>query len=275
MASFLKSLTTVLTTYIKNPFVAYWPWTIAVPATLAVLPIYCNDWNYAFGHGYGNIMVLNGVLTYFMHSKGAFPGGMKKMQIFHLAVNIIYGLRLKYFIAKREADRDYKRNRHDKEMKVDPPLPRFAMAAMVASSASMLIAPVYYHATSVAVPTIASAVGAVLMVGGLLFESIADEQQNTEKKKNPKDVVMNGLWRYSRSANYTGEIIFHIGNWLTAVHVYRGWTFATSAIGPLIFVQIMIDAANRRENERQKKHGNKAYYQQYVRTTSRLFPGIY
>ena len=53
--------------------------------------------------------------------------------------------------------------------------------------------------------------GIIIWIFGFSVETIADAQKNAFKNAHPNDFVQSGIWRYSRYANYNGEITLWIG----------------------------------------------------------------
>ena len=58
--------------------------------------------------------------------------------------------------------------------------------------------------------------GLIVLVVGFLIELIADIQMYNFKRKimNKGEVMMTGLWKYSRHPNYFGEMVFWWGLYL-------------------------------------------------------------
>ena len=49
-------------------------------------------------------------------------------------------------------------------------------------------------------------IGIIIWFGGFALEATADYQKSAFKKEHPKDFITSGVWKYSRYANYFGEV---------------------------------------------------------------------
>jgi len=116
-------------------------------------------------------------------------------------------------------------------------------------------------------------VGCFLSLFGLLYETIADYQKNTFKKKYPKKLITSGLWAYSRHPNYFGEILVWWGMYVMVVPYLHG-LFHLVVLGPMFITLLLlfVSGVNLLEKSWKEKYGNEAYYQAYVRQTSIFIP---
>jgi steroid 5-alpha reductase family enzyme len=118
--------------------------------------------------------------------------------------------------------------------------------------------------------TALNAVGVVLAVLGIVFESTGDFQL-ARFKADPANhglVMDRGLWRYTRHPNYFGDFcvwwglfILSVGNLVTVIGV----------IGPLVMSVLLMRYSGVGPLERQL-HRSKPQYADYVRRTSAFFP---
>ncbi len=115
--------------------------------------------------------------------------------------------------------------------------------------------------------------GFVLSLFGLIYETIADYQKNTFKKKNPKTLITTGLWATSRHPNYFGEVLVWWGTLIMVLPYLRGATFLV-AFGPVFITVLLlfVSGVNLLEKSWKEKYGQEAYYQTYVRQTSIFIP---
>ncbi|MDT4762024.1 DUF1295 domain-containing protein [Sphaerochaeta sp. PS] len=116
-------------------------------------------------------------------------------------------------------------------------------------------------------------VGFVLSIFGLVYETIADHQKNSFKKKNPKKLITTGLWATSRHPNYFGEILVWWGTFIMVVPYLSGLSFLV-LLGPLFITLLLlfVSGVNLLEKSWKEKYGKEAYYQEYVRQTSIFIP---
>jgi len=98
------------------------------------------------------------------------------------------------------------------------------------------ILPLYYafYSTQNVAYTGLVIAGFVVSIGGVLIETIADEQLYAWRKKKLSLYIDEGLWRYSRHPNYFGEFSFWLGlyfiglgvdieNWWTGIGALAIW----------------------------------------------------
>lgn len=133
----------------------------------------------------------------------------------------------------------------------------------------------------VAMPLLASVTGsrtlnlidglaAVLVLFGILFESIADAQLAAFKSRPDSRgrVMNNGLWRYTRHPNYFGEFCVWWGFYLFAIAAGGWW----SILSPLLmtFLLLRVSGVSLLEKDiAQRRPG----YREYAESTNAFFPG--
>ena len=118
-------------------------------------------------------------------------------------------------------------------------------------------------------------VGAVIMLVGLVLESVADIQKNAAKKINSRRFVDTGLYRIVRCPNYLGEMIFWTGVLFTAFGANLAigqWIVVIIGYAGIIYV--MFSGARRLEIRQNKNYGKDPEYQKYVTTVPILLPFI-
>jgi steroid 5-alpha reductase family enzyme len=117
--------------------------------------------------------------------------------------------------------------------------------------------------------------GVAVMLAGLVLESWADRQKYRFKAQHPSRYCDVGLYRWSRCANYFGEMLFWFGVWLSGVSAYGGtlaWFLATAG---LLYIEVlMIAAAHGLELKQDERYGADPRYRDYVRTVPVLFPWV-
>ncbi len=120
-------------------------------------------------------------------------------------------------------------------------------------------------------------VGTLVWAIGFSFESIADKQMATFKKRssypssqasqNHPRVMKSGLWKYSRHPNYFGEALLWWGIFLISVsNLAPFWT----VIGPLTLSFLLVKVSGVPMLE--KKYSKNLEYQNYQKQTSAFIP---
>jgi len=113
--------------------------------------------------------------------------------------------------------------------------------------------------------------GVALAVGlvATSLELVADEQMRVfGARKQPGDVMQDGLWRWSRHPNYVGEILFWFSLWIFALAAAPGWAWtgvgAVSILALFVFASVpMLDARSRER---------RPAFAEYAARTPALFP---
>jgi steroid 5-alpha reductase family enzyme len=118
-------------------------------------------------------------------------------------------------------------------------------------------------------------VGIVIWVFGFAIEVIADQQKSAFRRDpaNQGRFITSGLWAWSRHPNYFGEIALWTGIAIMAVPVLSGWRWVV-LISP-VFVTLLLTRVSgipMLEARAQKRWGDDADFQEYVRTTPVLIP---
>lgn len=115
----------------------------------------------------------------------------------------------------------------------------------------------------------ADAAGVLLMMSGLIWETLADYQLS-RFKNNPDNhgkVLNQGLWRFSRHPNYFGECCVWWGFYLMALAGGAWWSVPSALLMTLLLLRISgvalleKDIAERRPD-----------YIQYIKSTSSFIP---
>lgn len=118
-------------------------------------------------------------------------------------------------------------------------------------------------------------VGAIVALGGLIFESVADAQKSVFKGKdeNRGRFIADGLWRYTRHPNYFGELLVWWGLFLYVLPSLHGAAYTVVA-GPLFITVLLLFVSGIPPLERtaDEKYGGDPAYREYKRRTSVLVP---
>lgn len=112
--------------------------------------------------------------------------------------------------------------------------------------------------------------GAIMALGGLTLETVADAQLDRFKKTaSQADVCITGLRAHVRHPNYTGEIIFWIGVWLIAAEAGAWWTIISPAI--LIFLLTQVSGAPMQQATMKR---TRPAYEVYSESTPAFLPRV-
>ena len=117
--------------------------------------------------------------------------------------------------------------------------------------------------------------GMLVFITGFVLEIIADMQKSRFRKNpdNKDQFIAHGLWYYSRHPNYFGEITLWLGISIMSFSSLSSWQYIT-LISPLFTYLLLVYISGVRilEISGMEKWGHLEKYQEYVRTTSSLFP---
>jgi steroid 5-alpha reductase family enzyme len=94
----------------------------------------------------------------------------------------------------------------------------------------------------------------LVTAGAIIIETIADEQLRTFTRKSarPGEIMVKGLWAYSRHPNYLGEVTFWWGLFIFALAADSGywWTIIGPISITILFNVISIPLMEKRSLER-------------------------
>lgn len=112
--------------------------------------------------------------------------------------------------------------------------------------------------------------GALLALGGLLFEAVADAQMAGFKADPARrgQVMDRGLWRYTRHPNYFGECCVWWGLGLMALTAGSAWALAS----PLLMTVLLLRVSGVTLLEADLRERRPAY-RDYVARTNAFVPG--
>jgi steroid 5-alpha reductase family enzyme len=98
------------------------------------------------------------------------------------------------------------------------------------------------------------AFGALLVAAAIAIETLADRQLRAflKTRKGPEDILVQGLWGWSRHPNYVGEILFWWGLYALGLAAQPSWWWA--GVGPLsitlLFLFVSVPWMERRLSSR-------------------------
>ena len=113
-----------------------------------------------------------------------------------------------------------------------------------------------------------AALGVVLWLVGVTFESVGDAQLAAYKRDPQRGPVMDrGLWRYTRHPNYFGDACVWWGIWLVGA---SAWPGVLTVVAPLAMTYFLVVATGARllEETMMKRPG----YPEYAARTSMFVP---
>ncbi len=113
-------------------------------------------------------------------------------------------------------------------------------------------------------------IGAVLWLGGFVFESVGDWQLARFKAdpKTQQGMIMDrGLWRYTRHPNYFGDFCMWWGLFLIS---FGSWVELLTIVGPLLMTFLLTRGSGQRLTER--RMADRPQYADYIARTSGFIP---
>lgn len=113
--------------------------------------------------------------------------------------------------------------------------------------------------------------GAIVVVIGLVGETIADRQMTSFKSRNrdPAAVCREGMWNYSRHPNYFFESVIWMGFFLFAAGSPWGWC---AIYAPAIITILLLKVTGIPPTEASALRRKGDAYRDYQRTTPAFFP---
>lgn len=143
----------------------------------------------------------------------------------------------------------------------------FGLQALLAL---VVAAPLYASITAAQPLQLLDCIGALLAIGGILIESIADRQLTAFRAQSAgrSGVMDRGLWRYSRHPNYFGEFCVWWGFFLIALATGAWWTLISPLLMSLLLLRVSgVTLLEKDIGERRPG------YATYVARTNAFFPG--
>jgi len=135
---------------------------------------------------------------------------------------------------------------------------------------------IIFYSVNDSIPTPIFWIGCIIAIAGLILESIADYQKFQFKKKNPDTFIQSGLWKKIRHPNYTGEILFWIGVFISAASYLSGWQWA-AVISPLWIILLLLKFSGipPLEEKWAEKYDENPSFLEYKKESYKLIPGVY
>ena len=258
------------------------PWSL-LGILLAVCALMCAVGFYKFVYflsiGYGFAVAGGGIAVLVMYLINP-TNTPVWIVLVETALFIAYGARLSGFLLIRELKnasfrktdvaKDTLAKNNEKKM------PVFVLAAIwitVAVLYTMQVSPMLFRVVNASSDVIAPVIGFVISIGGLVLETIADNQKSEQKKARPDMVATQGLYKIVRCPNYLGEITFWTGVFISGITAYK--TFGQWLVAILAYVcivYIMFNGAQRLEKRQMARYGDNEEYNEYANKTPIIIP---
>ena len=196
------------------------------------------------------------------------------------ALFLAYGIRLSGFLLVRELKNiTFKKTDVAKDTLAkngEKKMPVFVLVVIWITVAALYVtqvSPMLFRVTNNVTEIPLAIVGFVISVGGLILETVADNQKSEQKKERPDMVATKGLYKMCRCPNYLGEIIFWTGVFVSGIPCYAGvgqWIMAIFAYIAIVF--IMFNGAQRLEKRQMARYGANDEYNTYANKTPIIIP---
>lgn len=250
---------------------------------------------YSFGLGYALSMGSNGLLELRRRRAALLcsPPAVHRSSFNNFAqpcLSLLYGVRLFAFLWRRQTSVGYAAKMAKLQAKTAS-MPLTSKCIIVGSVGTLIagyMAPLFYAGTSIvsrlsgkkedgersSEKYFVSNIGLGLATLGLIIETVADEQKNLYKSASG-GLIESGLYSMARHPNYTGEILFHVGMFLSSWHAYRTWKqLLVAALAPGSMAMVMFGAAKGLDDKQAENYGA-AFHAYRKATPYSLFPFIY
>lgn len=119
--------------------------------------------------------------------------------------------------------------------------------------------------------------GAIIWLGGLVLEIVADAQKAAFRRDPSHDgrFIQSGVWAWSRHPNYLGEILVWIGVAVVALPVAVGWQWVTLVSPVFVFLLLTrVSGIPLLEKRADARWGDDPDYVAYKARTPVLVPGL-
>ena len=254
------------------------PWSL-LGIVLAVCAILCAVGFYKFVYflsiGYGFAVAGGGIAILIMAliNPTAAPVWVLLIQA---ALFLAYGIRLSGFLLVRELKNAAYRKTLKEATGDEKKMPFFVLFSIwvcVAVLYTAQVSPMLFRYDNGSADFILPIIGFIISIGGLILESVADNQKSAQKKLRPNMVATEGLYKMCRCPNYLGEIIFWTGVFVSGITAYETvGQWITAIIAYICIVFIMFNGAQRLEKRQMARYGNDNEYNDYANKTPIIIP---
>jgi steroid 5-alpha reductase family enzyme len=256
---------------------ATWPY--------AVIPVNFVIFSYRFLNptnpvsGYGLSMFSNGALTLFVYRDQVNISNLQS--VCHAGLSMLYGARLTEYLYRRQSKFSF--NSILKERSRKTASASIAMKFISVSRSALLLSayviPLVYNFKYSTVKdrdkSWVSWLGVGLAAAGIILQLFGDEQK-LRHKETVGGCIMDGVYKFIRHPNYTGEVLFHVGMYLGGLSAYQNRTeMLNAAITPGLMTLVMALATKFLDIKQIKKYGDNPDYNAWKKRTWSLIPLIY
>ena len=254
------------------------PWSL-LGILLAVCAVLCAVGFYKFVYflsiGYGFAVAGGGIAVLVMSLVTGTEAPIWVLLI-QTALFLAYGIRLSGFLLIREIKNAAYRKTLKEATGDDKKMPFFVLFTIWVSVAVLYtaqVSPMLFRVTNNVTGIVAPIIGFVVSIGGLILETIADEQKSAQKKLRPDMVATEGLYKMCRCPNYLGEIVFWTGVFITGLNAYKTiGQWITAIVAYICIVFIMFNGAQRLEKRQMARYGKDEEYNTYANKTPIIIP---
>ena len=241
--------------------------SVGVLATASVVPTLLGFWKTEYGvsYAYGSAMAAIGTLV--------LPAASSPLARAHALALVLYGVRLNAFLLYREIFIPrFQKFREKIEERTKAKGNRLSRTPFVLGCSFLYYcmgAPLLLTATAAPPTSALLKVETALMYLGFLIAALGDLQKSIVKATKGEDaLVTNGIYKFLRHPNYTGELLLWGASFAAAVTVapailaaatmsklaVAGWLLA-SATGYAGIAFVLIQAATGLEKKQKDKYG--------------------
>lgn len=228
---------------------------------------------YFISLGYGFSMAAEGLVMLLLYRHNLEMGTALQCLLL-----LIYGCRLGTYLFLREKNSAAYQRTMKKEIKDGSHMKTAAKAGIWIACAllyAVMASPIYFRLENGFGADGFSLAGMVIMIAGVVVESVADMQKSKAKELNPNRFCDSGLYRFVRCPNYFGEILFWTGMFSSSLNIYDGfWEWGAAVLGYVCIVYIMFGGARRLEIRQNRNYSNDPSYQKYAKNTPILLPFV-
>ena len=254
------------------------PWSL-LGILLAVCAVLCAVGFYKFVYflsiGYGFAVAGGGIAVLVMSLVTGTEAPLWILLI-QAALFLAYGIRLSGFLLIREIKNAAYRKTLKEATGDDKKMPFFVLFTIWVSVAVLYtaqVSPMLFRVTNNVTGIVAPIIGFIVSIGGLILETIADEQKSAQKKLRPDMVATEGLYKMCRCPNYLGEIVFWTGVFITGFNAYKTLgQWITAIVAYICIVFIMFNGAQRLEKRQMARYGKDEEYNTYANKTPIIIP---
>lgn len=252
-----------------------WNWGhLGIFFVLSLLVCLCGFKKYVYfmSIGYGFSVAIIGAAMIVMSLIGIYPAGLAHYVQF--ALFIVYGFRLSGFLLIREIkNASYRKTLAEATGDEIPVFVKFFMWLTMGVLYVAQTSGVAFRLFNGCASSPIQWVGIAISIGGIVLETIADQQKSAQKAKRPDMVATEQLYKIVRCPNYFGEILFWTGVTVSSLDCLQGiGQWIAVIIAYILIVFIMFNGAQRLEKRQMGRYGSNPEYKAYADKTPIIIP---